>query len=206
MTNVESRTLRKAELRVKAGSTISGYAAVFDSPSEDMGFVETIAPGCFARAINEKQDVRCLFNHDACRILGRVQASTLSLREDSSGLYFECQVPETSDGRSVYEAIKRGDIDQCSFSFSLVSDAWLNKGTERRLIDVNLNDVGPCTFPAYTATSVQARTGRRSHRTTGIYTFTRSRESGVYVSELLEDEKRLLKAEILAEQVRLDRK
>ena len=202
----ELRTLRNAELRAKAGSTISGYAAVFNSPSEDMGFIETIAPGCFARAISEKQDVRALFNHDPCRILGRVQAGTLSLREDSSGLYFECETPETEEGRSVYGAVKRGDISECSFAFSLVSDAWLNKGTERKLLDVDLYDVGPCTFPAYTATSVQARNAnQRSDRITGMYTFTRSRESHIYVSQELQDERRLLQAQILEEQIRLDK-
>lgn len=117
---IESRMLKNAELRAKAVSTIAGYAAVFNSPSEDMGFIESIAPGCFSRAISARQDVRALFNHDPCRILGRVQAGTLFLREDATGLYFECETPPTEDGRAVWTAVKRGDISECSFSFSLV--------------------------------------------------------------------------------------
>lgn len=202
---IESRMLKNAELRAKAGSTIAGYAAVFNSPSEPLPWIETIAPGCFARAISEKQDVRCLFNHDACHILGRVQAGTCFLREDLTGLFFECETPDTEAGRAVWTAVKRGDISECSFSFPIdsVSDRWTNKGMERELLDVDLCDVGPCTFPAYESTSVQARTGQHSDRTTGIYTFTRSRESHLYVSQELADEKRLLSAQILAESIKL---
>ena len=198
---METRTLRNTELRAKAGSTISGYAAVFNSDSEELpgGFIETIRPGAFARAIRTGKDVRCFFNHDESRVLGRIASGTLRLSEDRTGLYFECDTPDSPTGRDVYTAIKRGDVSQCSFGFMNPTDLWNEAGTRRELIDVDLRDVSPVTFPAYHATSVEAR-GR-----CGNYRFTRNSTSGLYVppiDQALEDDRRILKARLLSEQIR----
>lgn len=201
---IETRFLKGGELRAQSEGKIVGYAAIFDSLSEDLGgFVERIRAGAFARAIKLRQDVHALYNHDPNVVLGRVKNGTLRLAEDKVGLHFECDLPNTQTARDCHASIARGDVDQCSFSFTLVEDKWTNGGKMRELLDVDLVDVSPVTFPAYESTSVQARTGQRSDRTTGVYTFTRSRESHIYVSQELEDEKRLLSAQILAESLKL---
>lgn len=175
----ELRFISGAELRAIGGNGIEGYAAVFNSPSGDLGgFTETIKPGAFTRAIKTRQDVRALFNHNPNAIIGRTKSGTLRLSEDSAGLHFACDLPDTQLGRDVRASIKRGDIDGCSFGFIARSDSWNTQGTERQLLDVDLLDVGPVTYPAYTATSVSARSlwpdgipaGVKSHRTSDAVT------------------------------------
>ena len=73
-----------AELRADGGRTVSGYAALYNSESEDLGgFREVIAPGAFRSVLQKSPDVILNFNHDANYILGRTSAGTLQLREDS---------------------------------------------------------------------------------------------------------------------------
>ena len=171
----ERRFLSGVEIRAnsKAGK-LEGYAAVFNSPSEDLGgFVETIRPGAFGRAINQRQNVACLFNHDMNLILGRTTSGTLRLAQDSMGLHFSCDVPDSPLGRNVYVSVERRDISGCSFSFQALADDWNGDGTQRELIDLDLFDVGPVTQPAYLATGVDVRclwpqgvpAEVRSHRT-----------------------------------------
>lgn len=154
----ELRFLKAAEVRATGTMRISGYAAVFNQWSEDLGgFIEKIAPGAFSRSIKTGADVRALFNHDPNLVLGRTRSKTLELVEDCVGLLFKNALPQTSAARSVYASIKRGDVTECSFGFSVRKDSWNSAGTERTLLDVELFDVGPVTFPAYSQTSVQAR-------------------------------------------------
>lgn len=157
------------EVRAKAGSdkpVITGYAAMFNSLSGDLGgFVEVIRPGAFTRTLAEGADIRCFFNHKDDNILGRTKSGTLRVWQDDVGLKFECDVPDTSVGRDVYASIVRGDVDQCSFGFCTPYDGsgdnWIptndSPGILRELLDVDLFDVSPVTFPAYGSTSVTAR-------------------------------------------------
>lgn len=138
---------------------ITGYAAVFDSLSEDLGgFRETIKPGTFSRALTEKQDVRGLVDHDSSKIIGRTEAGTMTLIEDDRGLKYEIDVADTTAGRDIVESIKRGDVSGSSFAFSVVADSWRTEDGEeiRELTDVDLFDVGPVAFPAYPATVTEA--------------------------------------------------
>lgn len=158
----EIRYLSSAHFRAKSESRIEGYAAVFNSPSEDLGgFIEVIRPGAFGRAIREGQDVRCLFNHIDSEILGRTKSGTLRLAEDSTGLLYECRLAPTQRARDIYASIGRGDIDQSSFGFIVRMDRWpkVEPMTTplREILDVDLLDVSPVTFAAYPATTVEAR-------------------------------------------------
>lgn len=151
---------------------IQGIAASYNTYSSPIGgptgFKEKIRPGAFDRAIREKQDVRCLFQHDPKLILGRTSAATLTLRADSRGLSYSCILPNTSVGRDAYESIRRGDINGSSFAFNVKKpngDVWGkdtdengNTFTTRELTDLDIFDVSPVTYPQYTeGTSVQAR-------------------------------------------------
>jgi hypothetical protein len=161
MQKIERRFLSGTELRAKRDGQplgVVGYAAVFDQLSKDLGgFREKIASGTFASAITEKQDVRCLFNHDVNHVLGRTTSGTLRLLEDSIGLEFDCDFPDNTFSRDLIASIKRGDISQCSFSFRCVEDDWSPDNAIRTLRDVDLLDVSPVTFPAYPQTSLDAR-------------------------------------------------
>lgn len=168
---IESLISRGAEIRAKTEGgkkTLTGYAAVFNSPSHDLGgFVEVIRPGAFTRALREGQNVVCLHNHDPNQLLGRTASGTLRLKEDQRGLHFECDLPDTGAARDVLAVVERGDIEGCSFRFIVNRSAtapgakWIFTGAGspdiREILDVDLLDVGPCTDPAYPGTDVSAR-------------------------------------------------
>jgi HK97 family phage prohead protease len=145
---------------------IEGYAAVFNARSQDLGgFIETVKPGAFRRAIENKSDVRALVNHDPSLLLGRTKSGTLKLWEDEKGLKFRCELPDTQYAKDVYTSIERGDMDQCSFSFKAVKQTWGEARTDdgnwiatRDLEDVDVYDVSAVTYPAYEETSLVART------------------------------------------------
>jgi HK97 family phage prohead protease len=161
--------LRFTEVRATStpsGNKIEGYAAVFNTRAQLPGFQEVIKPGAFSRAISQADDVVCLFNHNADLPLGRTTPGTLRLDEDSRGLHYVCDLPNTSYGRDAYESIKRGDIAGCSFGFIVDPDgqSWSNDTDEngnqyilRSITSVKLLDVSPVTYPCYKGTAVQAR-------------------------------------------------
>lgn len=135
-----------------------GYAALFDELSEDLGgFRERIATGAFAKAVGG--DIRALFNHDPNLILGRTKAKTLFVQEDQRGLKVELTLPNTSTARDLLESISLGNVDQMSFGFRTRADSWdeVNGEMVRTLVEVDLFDVSPVTFPAYPQTEIAKR-------------------------------------------------
>jgi len=167
--NIEKRVhhieLRADDTASAAESrTVTGYAAVFGKPSEDMGFIEYIEPGAFTEAIGAS-DVRALFNHDPNLILARTASNTLRVFEDTIGLRYEFEVPETTFGNDLLVSLRRGDVNQSSFAFSVQEQAWetekLPNGElkyTRRIKKVErLYDVSPVTYPAYADTTVAMR-------------------------------------------------
>jgi HK97 family phage prohead protease len=161
---IERRFFSKVTLRAEtAGSKtyLTGYAALFDNPSSDLGgFVEVIKKGAFSRALKEGQDVRHLVNHDPSLLLGRTKSGTLQLSEDSKGLRFRTLLPETGTADDLAALVARADIDECSFGFVPVEQAWMDQKAPdgsmqviRELHDVDLVDISIVTFPAYPGTS-----------------------------------------------------
>jgi len=138
--------------------TLNGYAALFDSISEDLGkFREILDPHCFDRVL--ASDVRALLNHDASRILGRTKSGTLRLTTDARGLRCAIDLPSNSLGADVLESVRRGDLSQMSFAFSIApnGERWDLKGEQlvRTVLEVRvLQDVSIVSFPAYSATSI----------------------------------------------------
>lgn len=140
------------------GMTFVGYAAKFNSRSENLGgFVETIQPGAFRKSLRSRNDVKLLVNHDAGRVLASSRAGTLRLKEDSVGLRVEADLPNTTDGRDMAELLRRGDLSSMSFGFSVIKDSWSNDGTERSLESVRLFETSIVAFPAYQATEASVR-------------------------------------------------
>lgn len=142
------------------GLYIEGYFSVFNSNYEIWpGATESIAPGAFSNTLSD--DVRALINHDTTLVLGRNKAGTLELREDARGLWGKITInPNDSDAMNLYERVKRGDVDQCSFGFDIVNEEtdFREDGSIHWTIrEVKLYEVSCCTFPAYEDTSISAR-------------------------------------------------
>lgn len=139
---------------------IEGYFAVYNTETELWpGAFEEIAPGAFDNTLSN--DIRALINHDTSLVLGRTKAGTLELKTDSRGLWGRIKInPNDTDAVNLYERVKRGDVDQCSFGFNIISEEteYRDDGTVKWIIkEVDLHEVSVCTFPAYEETGVQAR-------------------------------------------------
>lgn len=139
---------------------IEGYFAVFGQETELWpGAYEELAQGAFDETLGN--DIRALINHDTTLVLGRNKAGTLELRADSYGLWGRVKInPNDSDAVNVYERVKRGDVDQCSFGFNILAEEtdWRDDGTVKWTVTkVDLHEVSVCTFPAYEQTGIQAR-------------------------------------------------
>ena len=165
----ERRTITLKELRVVEANVdpltepaIEGYASVFDSWSEELGgnspFRERVVKGAFEETI-QNDDIRALFNHDPNYVLGRNKAGTLTLEEDEKGLKVRIVPPDTQWAKDLLVSIKRGDITQMSFGFTVILDRWSYEDNidVRELLKVKLYDVSPVTFPAYAQTECGVR-------------------------------------------------
>lgn len=147
------------------GLTFAGYAAVFDSQSEDLGgFRERIEAGAFARSINAARnggrDIKAFLNHNTDVLLGSTRAGTLRLTEDDRGLLAEIDLPDSEWGRPVARATERRDISAMSFGFTVPKggDSWDDARRVRTLREVRLMEVSPVTaWPAYVATTASVR-------------------------------------------------
>lgn len=138
---------------------ISGYFAVFNSDYEVWsGATESIAETAFNGALAD--DIRCLINHETRLVLGRTKSGTLILKTDSRGLWGEVKInPNDQDAINLYERVKRGDVDQCSFGFEILDEEFEDRGDSVHwtIKKVKLYEVSVVTFPAYTDTNVSAR-------------------------------------------------
>lgn len=162
MKKIERRTftVRDVEARQAEDGTmrLAGYAAVFDDPSVPLPFVERIAAGAFRKTLSETPDVRLLINHEGLP-LARTKNGTLTLTEDSRGLYMDAEIADTTEGRDLYKLVERGDVDQMSFAFRVIRQKWSEDRSQRTLIELSLadGDVSIVTYPAYPTTTVEAR-------------------------------------------------
>lgn len=157
-----SSFLQKFETRSEENGDmyISGYFSVFNSPYEMWKDVtEMISPGAFSNTLGD--DIRCLVDHDTKVVLGRTKAGTLKLKQDKKGLWGEVKInPNDQEAVNVYERVKRGDIDQCSFGFDILDEEFVSDGSDGGkwiIKDVKLYEVSIVTFPAYEETYVNAR-------------------------------------------------
>lgn len=167
--NIE-KEIRALESQMSAhedGRTIEGYAVVFNSLSEDMGFREIISPNAITEETIKNSDIIATFNHSTDIVLARSKngEGTLHLEIDETGLKFSFEAPNTTAGNDLLESIKRGDVSGCSFAFSIdyndpEAETWIDNGEYylRTINKINrLYDVSVVVTPAYEATSVNQR-------------------------------------------------
>jgi hypothetical protein len=145
----------------KAKPRISGYAARYGIKTQlQPGLSEVIMPGAFRATVARKDDCYACFNHDSQQILGRVRAGTLRLTEDAEGLHFDCDIdPEVSYANDLLRNISSGAVSECSFGFFADDDSLTDdeNGLLRQLNACTVFDVSPVIQPAYSGTSVSAR-------------------------------------------------
>lgn len=164
------KEIRNIEIRAVEGQSnkIEGYAAVYNSRSEWMGFYEVILPGAFDEVINNC-DCVLVIDHDDSTILARCinGSGTLRLLTDETGLKFTADLdPQNPRAAYLISALQRGDIKQCSFAFADVADEWSQdeEGNDVRTISKvgYLCDVSAVVHPAYADTSVALRSLEKS--------------------------------------------
>lgn len=139
---------------------IEGYFAVFNSVYQIAeGLSESISPSAFDNTLGN--DIRALTNHDTTLVLGRNKNNTLELKTDSHGLWGRVRInPKDTQAMDTYERVKRGDVDQCSIGFEILSETTDSKpdgSVHWTINEINLFEVSVCTIPAYTETSINAR-------------------------------------------------
>lgn len=162
--NLEIRAISN-EVQVDSRN-ITGYAVVFESNSEDLGFIERIMKGAITDDTIKKSDVFCLLNHDSTKVLARSKygEGSLKLEIDERGLKYSFTAPQTDLGNEILEHLQRGEIDSSSFAFTVSldegSEKWYTvEGVQYRdiyKID-ELYDVSPVYQPAYQETTVSKR-------------------------------------------------
>lgn len=163
---MERRTLKmhNPQVREREGARyLEGYFAVFGQEYEVWpGWIETVERGTFAPWLASGKDTKVLWNHDSNIVLGSTANGTATLREDETGLWGSVLINEKDqDAVNAHARVERGDVDGCSFGFEIVrqEEWWDDQGVyHTKILEVDLHEVSPCTFPAYTSTTVSART------------------------------------------------
>ncbi len=151
------------------GLTLEGYAAVFDTPTRIENshespyggpFTETIAPGAFARAVRANPKPIMQFDHGTHPMIGSLPVGVIkSMREDDTGLFITGRVHDNWLTEPLRDAIKSDAINGMSFRFLVPEggDEWSDDGDERRVTDLDVPELGPVVWPAYTDTTVNLR-------------------------------------------------
>lgn len=151
----QDRERRSAPFEIRAqGRRLTGYAAVFGVPAKIGTFTEIITPGAFRNSLGA--DILALHDHDRSKVLGRTRSGSLRLSEDSRGLHFDLDLPDTSHGRDVLALAERNDLGGMSFGFETLDDSWTNDMRELR--SVRLFEISVVSsWPAYEGTIVNVR-------------------------------------------------
>jgi len=172
MKEKEIRQLTTEKIEVRASvegenKTIGGYAVKYNLPTlmrDRWGdeFLEEISSGAFDKSLQERSQ-KALWNHDTSKPLGSCKSGTLRFNSDTIGLNYDIDVPNNSWGADAYESVSRGDVDGSSFGFRCLNDVWSKvtyEGREiykRSIIEAELFEVSPCTFPAYDSSEISCR-------------------------------------------------
>ena len=201
---IEYRSFR-IEAREQGSRTVSGYGSVFNSQSEDLGFIETIDPNAITDETIKRSDVFATLNHDMDKILARCKygSGSLELKCDDKGLYYRFDAPNTDLGDELLEYLNRGEIDSSSFAFTVKRDEWKNGDDGkhyRRILEIDqIFDISPVFCPAYPEAICQKR-NKPSDYADKINTLEKRDMDNKEKLNQLEEEIKKLKAEMEAEE------
>lgn len=166
------KEIRAFEFDVRAedgdrGKIITGQPIVYNERT-DMGWYDEIIDDG-ALADTDLRDVRFLVNHNTDMIpLARSRNnnanSTMQMQVvENSGMTIRVNLDteNNAEAKSLYSAVERGDITGMSFMFRVDSDSWDELESEHPTRHIRaiskVFEVSAVTFPAYEATSIQAR-------------------------------------------------
>lgn len=164
MSSIKGLQTRNFKLEQRDSNTdemkISGYFVVFNSETKLFdNCYEEVSPAAFKDL--DMSDVRALADHDSSKVLGRTKSGTLKLTVDDYGLFGEIEInPDDTEAVNLYQRVKRGDIDQCSFGFNILDediDVREDGSTKFTIKEIELAEISVVTFPAYQDTQVEAR-------------------------------------------------
>ena len=157
----------RSEKREDGISRLSGQPIVYDTPTDIGGmFREIIDPGALDGA--NLKDVPLLVNHNdkmipVARSRNNNANSTMRLMVTPSGLDFYADVDTENNmtSRELMSAVERGDLDGMSFAFSVEDESWENLQSDYPTRHIKkfgtIAEISACTWPAYSATSIYAR-------------------------------------------------
>ena len=201
---IEYRSFR-IEARESGSRTVSGYGSVFNSQSEDLGFIETIDPNAITEETIKRSDVFATLNHDTDKILARCKygSGSLELKCDDKGLYYRFDAPNTDLGDELLEYLNRGEIDSSSFAFTVKRDEW-KSGDDgkhyRRILEIDqIFDISPVFCAAYPEAICQKR-NKPSDYADKINTLEKRDMDNKEKLTQLEEEIKKLKADMEAEE------
>lgn len=164
----ETRTVAASNFEVRGEGdtlTLTGYASVFNEGydiwggPEKGGWTEYVHPDAFKKTLAEKPDLHLLINHEGMP-LARTKSGTLRLSTDKVGLKVEADLDRADpDVQRLETKMKRGDMDEMSFAFRVISNLWEDDDEKRTLMEVSLHkgDVSVVNFGANPATSASIR-------------------------------------------------
>lgn len=122
----EVRTYKVTNIEIRDGTdgrTITGYPVVFDKPSQNLGgFIEYVDKNAFKDVSFD--NVYLLYGHEFNNVLARVDAGTLTISVDDTGVFFSATLPNTTLANDVLENIRVGNIQGMSFGFTVDDERW----------------------------------------------------------------------------------
>lgn len=171
---------------------IQGYAVVFDSWTDISSWgeiwKECIRKGAFTQSL-KKNSILALYNHDFNNVLARKDVN-MKLVEDDKGLYFEIELPDTTQGNDLYELINKGIVNQCSFSGYVRKNIWSEDEGEnilREILEIDLIEITITPIPAYEVTEAEVKRSRE------IKSTKENKEDKLDFEEIIRESKRKLK-------------
>lgn len=171
---------------------IQGYAVVFDVWTDIRSWGETwkecIRKGAFTQSLKENS-ILALYNHDFNNVLARKDVN-MKLVEDDKGLYFEIELPDTTQGNDLYELINKGIVNQCSFSGYVRKNIWSEDEGEnilREILEIDLIEITITPIPAYEVTEAEVKRSRE------IKSTKENKEDKLDFEEIIRESKRKLK-------------
>lgn len=166
--NIRALPVNESQIRAvnndDGSYTVSGYAVVFNQPSQPLPFIEYISRD----ALNDVDFSKTLllYAHDYNKILARADSATLKTEIDDNGLKFTAQIPDTTLGTDTFKNIQAGNVKGCSFGFTIAQggDRWDTRqdGTTVHYVDKidTVSELTLTAIPAYEETSVSAQVKR----------------------------------------------
>ncbi|MDH6367140.1 MULTISPECIES: HK97 family phage prohead protease [unclassified Breznakia] len=153
-----------SELKIReseSGKKIEGYFIVYNQKTNLFGNIyEQMAKGSIDNAL-ANNDIRCLFDHDSAKVLGRTGNGTLKLKSDDYGLYGEVEINQNDqEAKDIHARVERGDINACSFGFYPIAEERTEESDGSityTVKEADVIEVSVVTFPAYPQTQVSAR-------------------------------------------------